>query len=72
VKQRLACVRRADQGKLGGAFGADDVRRAATSAVVPGPPELLGQLLDSPLDVALEMVRALVLRHDAEHLAKAV
>src|SRR5215467_6381837 len=38
------------------------------SAASLGALQLLGQLLDAALDVALEMVRSLVLGDDAEHL----
>jgi hypothetical protein len=70
MQRRLARVRRPDQRNLRRALGADHDGRAAASPALLGPLQLFGQLLDAPLDVALEMVRPLVLGDHAEHLSQ--
>ena len=68
VQLGLAGVGRADQGDLGRAFAADRVDRALLLAALFGGPDFLGDLLDPALDVALEVIGALVLRNGPKHL----
>jgi hypothetical protein len=70
MQRRLADIRRPDQHDLRRALGPDHQRRTGPCPAPLGPLELFGQLPDAPLDVALEMVRPLVLRDYAEHLSQ--
>ena len=72
VQRRLARVRRPEQRELRRALGPDHERRPAARPAPLGPLELLGPLLDPPLDVALEVVGPLVLGDHAQHLPEAL
>ncbi len=72
VQARFAGVGWSDQAQLRGAVWAHDMGRPAAAAALPGPGELLGQLLDTCLDVGLEVVRTLVLGDGPQHLLQAV
>jgi hypothetical protein len=70
VQRRLAGVRRPEQRELRGTLGPDHEGGSAPGAAFLRALELLGEFLDAPLDVRLQMVGALVLRDDAQHLAQ--
>jgi len=66
----FSAVRRPDQGDLGGALGANEKRRAPVPGAFLQPVRRFGELLDPSLDIALQMVRALVLWYCAQHFAQ--
>src|SRR5215813_12952563 len=68
MQRRLAHIRRPDQRDLRRAFGPNHEGRAPAHPTFLGTLEFFGQLLDTPLDVTLEMVRSLVLGDHSEHL----
>ncbi len=64
----LAGVRRAKQGDLRRPFGADRVDRTAAARALLRPSEILGELLNSTLDIRLKMFGTFVLGYRPQHL----
>ena len=71
VQRRLAGVGRAEQRNLRGTFRPHHERRSTAGTTSFRPLQFLVEFVDAVLEVRLQVVRALVARDHAQHLAQA-
>ena len=72
MEARLSNVRCTDQTDLRGTFCANYMRRPTAVGPFLGPRQLFPELLDTGLDIGLQVLRTLVFRDGTEHLLQAV